>query len=294
MIGKVQLARFRTQARWYGCPVRRLARIVAATAAAFAVACEPAAPALPILTDPAEVVMAGIRSTAALHAVHARIEFDFNMPGGGGMNGEKIEIDADLDTRSFAGRTVSSSGDGSEYTTEFIWVGGRQLTRTPPNERWTSLPNFGPGQGLPFPTNDELVTTISTLVAGDGMDIRLAEPAACGDSTCYHAIADLDADATWQLAAPLIVGGPATGPPPDGLTLAPITIDLYIDQATRALVAANTTFVIQGSALRLALVLTNHDVAVRIVAPPPAMVDELDLNNVGGGAAPPPAAVESP
>jgi hypothetical protein len=282
-------------AGWYRGPVRRVARIVAATVAALAVACEPATPALPLLTDPAEVVMAGIRSTAALHTVHARFEIGFNMPGEGGMDGQTIEIDADLDTRSFAGRGVADSANGADFTSEFIAVGGWQFTRNPPEQRWSSFQNVP--AGVPFPSNDELLATISALVAGDGIAVRLADPETCGDSTCYHAIIDLDSDATWELFAPVLVGAPGNGPPPEGLAIPPVTIDLYIDQATRALIAANTAFTIQGTGLRLSIVLSNHDVPVQIVAPPPGLVDNA-LDNVGGripaATAGPPSAVESP
>jgi hypothetical protein len=277
--------------------VRRAGAAVAIAALVVAVACEPAAPALPLLTDPTEVVMAGIRSTAALHAVHARFDIGFTMPGGGGgTDGQTIEIDADLDTRSFAGRGVSSSANGADSLSEFIAVGGWQFSRNPPDERWTSFQNAQ--AGVPFPSNDEIVATISALVDGDGVAIRLADPDACGDSTCYHAIVDLDGDATWELLAPVLVGAPGNGPPPDGIVIPPLTIDLYIDQASRALIAANTAFTIQGTALRLSIVLSNHDVPVQIVAPPPALIDRLDMNNVGGGfpeaTVGPPSAAESP
>ena len=266
----------------------------------------------PLLTDPAEVVMAGVRSTAALHAVHARFDISAQMAGGQQLGGPQqqfssratMDLDIDLDTRSLAGRSLMTGIGGPDQTSDVILVGGQQFSRNAPDTRWTQ---FSLGPTMPFPTNEQLVASISAVVENGGAQLSLAEPEACGEVTCYHAVADLDPNATWQLMAPVFMGGPASGPPPAGAGIPPITLHLLVDQSTRALIAVNTAISMQGNVTTLAVTLSNHDVPIQIVAPPPALVDQMNngfggggvITNVGGAVpiptpAPVPAAVESP
>ena len=266
----------------------------------------------PLLTDPAEVVMAGVRSTAALHAVHARFDISAQMAGGQQLGGPQqqfssrvaMDLDIDLDTRSLAGRSVMAGMGGPDQTSDVILVGGQQFSRNAPDTRWTQ---FSLGPTMPFPTNEQLVESISAVIENGGAQLSLTEPEACGEATCYHAVADIDPTATWQLMAPVVMGGPASGPPPAGAGIPPVTLHLLIDQSTRALIAVRTTVSMQGSVTTLDVTLSNHDVPIQIVAPPPALVDQMNngfggggvITNVGGAVpvptpAPVPAAVESP
>jgi hypothetical protein len=267
---------------------------------AGAVACDSGTSALPLLTDPAEIVMAAVRSTAALRGVHARVEVSFQdgqALGGPAPAGiSTFELDLDMATRDYAGRTINAGGGGIGETSEIIHVGGQQFNRSGPNARWTQFPDFG---GVPFPTNDDLVATIGTAIGGGGAQLRLADPESCGDATCYHVIAELDKAATWRLIAPL-TGGRAGGPPPPDFPVPALTIDLLVHQATRALIQARTTVTTQGTSIDLAVTLSNHDVEVVIVPPPPAMVDNVGVGipqPVPADPAPPtpqPASPESP
>jgi hypothetical protein len=276
-----------------------------------AVGCQPASNGgQPLLTDPAEVVMAGVRSTAALHAVHARFDISAQMAGGQQLGGPQqqfssraaIDLDIDLDTRSLAGRSVTAGMGGPDQTSDVILVGGQQFSRNAPDTRWTQFPQFGPA--MPFPTNDQLVESISAVIENGGAQLSLTEPEACGEATCYHAVADLDPTATWQLMAPVFMGGLGSGQPPAGANIPPVTLHLLIDQSTRALIAVKTAVSMQGNVTTLAVTLSDHDVPIQIAAPPPALVDQTK-NGFGGGGnvggavpvptpAPVPAAVESP
>ena len=258
-------------------------------------ACQPTSNAgQPILTEPGEVLMAGVSSTAALHAVHARFDVSFGVVGGQPMGAQSIaDVDIDLDTRNFATRNVSSGQGGPDQVSEMISVGGQQFTRTPPDTRWTTFPNMGGGQQA-LPSNPEMVALIASTVDSAHVVLHLADPEPCGEATCYHVIAKLDAEATWQLLGPLIMGGAAIEPPPAGFNLPPITLHVLVDQASRALVAVNTAISLQGMSITLAVSLTNHDVPVQIVAPPPALVDNVNLEGGGGVAVPAPVPAPVP
>jgi hypothetical protein len=263
--------------------------------------CQSTANGQAILTDPAEIVMAGARSTAALHTVHVRMDMTFQSAAGQGLGGGLLagrmseELDADLDTRSFAGRSVTSIQGMPDMTSDMILIGGQQFSRNAPDTRWTQFMQFG--APMPFPSNDQLVEILSTVIQGGGVDLKLAEQQACGDSTCYHVIANVDPAVEWQLLAPLTGG---VGAPPAGLNLPPITLNLLVDQATRNLVGGNTDISFQGVSASVTVTLTNHDAEIVIAAPPPALVDQMGngfgggiINDVGGGVAPVPMPAES-
>jgi hypothetical protein len=253
-----------------------------------AVACQPTSNAgQPILTDPGEIVMAGVNSTANLHTVHARFDVSFGRGGIGVAGGQSIaEADIDLDTRSFATRSVSAGQGGPDQVSEMINVGGQQFSRTPPDTRWTTFPNMGGQQALP--SDAEVVAAIASTVDSAHAVLHLADAEPCGEATCYHVIAELDAEATWQLIGPLLMGGARNEPPPAGFNMPPITVHVLVDQASRALVAVNTAISLQGMSVTVAVGLSNHDVPVQIVAPPPALVDNVNLEGGGGVAVPAP------
>jgi hypothetical protein len=227
--------------------------------------------------------------------VHARI--DLRIQGAGQAfggpefaSGQTVDLDIDLATRNLAGRSVSAMQGAPDQTNDIILVDGRQFTRNLPNARWTQSPNFG--RQPSFPTNEELVATVSSLVDSAGVVLQLADPEACGVATCYHVIAELDAISTWKLIGPVLAGAPPNGPPPPDFNLPPITLHLLVEQATRALVGANTAISFQGTSVALTITLSNHDAPLQIVPPNPVLVDQFDVD-FGGGMAPPMPA-ESP
>jgi hypothetical protein len=269
-------------------------------------ACDPAAKGQPLLTDPAEIVMAAVRSTAGLKGVHAKVEVAFK--GGGQAFGgpdmqtrTTLDLDLDMATRNYSGRSVTDSA-GIDQASEVISVDGNEFTRNPPNARWTQFSDFGGGPS--FPTNEMLVAAIGAVIDGGGAGLTLADSEPCGEMTCYHVIAELNRAATWQLIAPLAMGGTANEAPPPDFPVPALAIDMLVDQATRALLVAKTTVVTQGISIDLAVTLSNHDVEVVIAPPPPGMVDQMNngfggggvITNVGGevAPAPEPASAESP
>jgi hypothetical protein len=259
---------------------------MAVVAILAATGCQPTASGgLPILTDPGEIVMAGARSTAALQTVHARIDMTLQVVGGQ-LGGQQVglrsttDIDIDLARHNLAGRSVTTGQGGPDQATEIIFVDGQQFTRDLPATRWTRLPNFGPQQ--PLPTNDELVAAISAVIESAGVVLQLADSEPCGEASCYHVIAELDATSTWHLIGPVLMGAPANGPPPPGFELPPITLHVFVDQASRALAGANLAVSFQGTSVALTVNLTNHNAPFQIVPPNPALVDQLDVDFGGG------------
>lgn len=272
----------RARARFVASVLLAAATLLAATA------CQPATSGgLPLLTAPGDIVMAGVESTAALHSVHARLDMKIKVAGGPDMGGQQFEsrslvdVDLDLETRALAARTLNAGEGAPDQTTEVIVVNGRQFTRTLPATRWMQFPNFGAQQ--PFPSNEELVTAISSIVKGPGPVFELADSVSCGEATCYHVIVQLDAASAWQLFAPVVMGGAANGPPPEGFEIPPVTLHVYVDQPTRKLIAVSTVISFMGTGVSLDVGLSNHDVPVQIVPPPAAQVDQLDANFGGGG-----------
>lgn len=273
--------------------VRRARSAVAIAAFVLASGCEAAPAPLPILTDPMAVMTAGLEATARLHGVHLRVDVSAAMANEGGTDDQRMEIDVDLDSRSFSGRSVSAREDGTDMTNDFVATGGLQYSRSGSDARWNAMPDAG---RAPVPPNQELVRLVTAILARDTADVRLAEPAACNDSTCYHVVVGLDADAATELLGPVLTGG-AVDVAREDRSVTATSIDVYIDRATRQLIAANAAFRFAGTGIRLAIVLSNHDVPVQIVPPPPGQVDGL-LDNVGGripdATVGPPSAAESP
>jgi hypothetical protein len=260
---------------------------VAALTVLAAIACQPTANGQPLLSNPSEILKSGIQSTAALRAVHARVELSLQVAppqggDGGAFNSRSlVEIDVDLTTHNVAARSTTSTGQGMpDQASDMILFDGRQFTRNAADTRWTQFPNDGVAPS--FPTNDELAALLTAVIDGGNATLDLADHETCGDSTCYHVVVQLDPAATWQILSPILAGGPATGPPPAGATIPPLALDVLIDQSTRLIVGVNAVVSSQGTTTALALTLTNHDVPVQIAPPPANLVDQMG-NNVGGG-----------
>jgi hypothetical protein len=247
-------------------------------------ACQPTVNGKPLMTDPAEILMAGVRSTAALHSVHARLEMTIQgapAQGFGGMvpaGRAAVDIDADLDSRNLAGRAVATFQGAPDMTADVIVVSGTTFTKTQPDTRWTQMPNVG---GPPqFPTNDQLAEAISSVLDTGSIDLQLFDAEPCGEATCYHVIAGLDAADLGLLLGPLL--GVGFGAGPRDINMPPIALDLFVDQATGRLVSVHAAIASQGLSTAVTLTLSNYDAEVVIAPPPPRLVDRMDNGFFGG------------
>ncbi len=267
-------------------PRRFVAGVGLAVAAMLgAVGCQSTVDGLPILTDPAEIVMAGVRSTAALQYVHVRVDGNLQVAPAGQGNGamfQQIALDFDMDVarRAIAGRTVAKAAGQPDRISEVLLVNGEQFVRGGPDTRWTHFPNTnGPMQ---LPSTDDIINGISPLI-GREIVVHPADSEACGAGTCYHVVADLDPLSSMWIVGPIFLGSVPTGPPDPGMGVQSIRLDLYVDQATRLLVGANGLVTFKGASVAMRLTLTNHDIPLNIAPPLPGLVDEMDsmLRGVG-------------
>ena len=269
--------------------------IGAAVVAGCLAACE-SAPALPILTDPHEVVTAAAASSAALASVHVQIEL-------AGRNADDVaqeqiryalEADIDVQGRNVGGRSRMSRGDdpANVETSEFVVLNGTIFSRDGANPLWSA--NDSDRNGDHLPTNAAYLTMIETAISNGTAVLALADAVPCGAATCYHVTATLAREASWSLVvSPLVSAdsGEVDLPRPERVP-GPATIDIYVEQNTRLLAAVSGTFSIQGAEISFSVTFSNHDLPIRIAPPPPELLE----NPNGGIRIDPPRAVpaESP
>jgi hypothetical protein len=261
---------------------------VAAAAVALLVGCTPSGPAT-LLTDPHEIMARAVRSTAALSFIRVHAEMGVSMAAfGAGVGGDvQVTFDADVDLahRVMAGRTVSQlpaglgQGGNPQQIQEFISLQDAQFSRNGGAGRWTKFPTNGFGAPA-GPTNGQIATMVESLLSGPGVRLELGEAAACSLGTCYHVTTKVDGEAALKALAAAL-GQPAgnTG----GVVIPDLVLDVMIDEATGVLSEVRFATAIQGTSVQLLATFSNPDIAVQIVAPLPALVDDITQ---GGGFGP--------
>jgi hypothetical protein len=273
----------------------RLGAVIGAVVVAGCLAACESAPALPILTDPHEVVTAAAASSAALGSVHVQIELAGRNVDDGRQEQIRYALEADIDVqgRNVAGRSRMSRGDVTNVeTSEFVVLNGTIFSRDGANPLWSA--NDSDRNGDHLPTNAAYLTMIETAISNGTAVLALADAVPCGAATCYHVTATLAREASWSLVVSPLVSADAGAvdlPRPE-MVPAPATIDIYVEQNTRLLAAVSGTFSIQGAVISFSVTFSNHDLPIRIAPPPP----ELLGNPNGGIRIDPPRAVpaESP
>jgi hypothetical protein len=266
----------------------------AALAMLLLVGCTPAGPAN-LLTDPHEILVRAVRSTAALSYVRVHADMGMSMAGlGVGVGGDvRATLDADvhLADRTFAGRTTTQlppglgQGGNALQVSEFISLPNAQFSRNAGAGRWTKFSTGGVGMPV-GPTNAQIAAALEALVANPGVRLELGDAASCSLGTCYHVTATVDGDVAFQALAAAI-GQPGGN---SGGVIPSLVFDLMIDQASGILSEVRFQTSIQGTALQIAATFSNPDVVVQNVAPPAGIVDDNDLNGgfgpgsgIGGG-----------
>ena len=257
----------------------------------------------PLLTDPHEIVLKAIRSTAALSYVRVHAEIGVSMAafGGPGAAGDlRISMDADVDLahRQLAGRMTTQAPQGfggaaggqAAQVQEFISLATASYQRSGGTGRWTKFSTTGIG-ALAGPSNAQIAARVEAFASDPGVKLDLGEAATCSLGTCYHLTATVDSNAAFKTLM-TVFGAPADANA--GLALPPIALDLLVDQATGVLSQVQFKTSVQGAAVQLAGVFSNPDLVVQIVAPPPALVDDITVGGgFGGGQGPAPTPVMS-
>ncbi len=259
-------------------------------------ACQPTAPAaLPRLDDPAEIVEEALRTTAELDFAHVRLDASAS----GGQLGNQamsyvIEGDIDLDRRDFHLVTEGNMGAAVLGTqrVEMLLVGTEAFVRyqgmgggLEGSDKWMRT-SLGGGQDprAGIPPNPAIAVALRTILEGEGIDTTLTGMEACGEAQCYALKMTIDPELITQALGGVLfgmpggVGGeldPEAVPDP---AIPEIVLDVRIDEATRRLVSLSTSVTYEGTVAEVTATLSNHDVKVTFLPPPPDQVDD----NSGG------------
>jgi hypothetical protein len=234
---------------------------------------------LPILDDPHEVVTAAGQSTAALGAVHARIELTITEIGaGGGPAQALLETDIDVQRRNVVGRSQYNAVGRAE-SSEFVLLDGVIFSRRLPAAGWDTNPD--PANGDHLPTNAGYLALLEGEIAAGRVGLQLGEPEPCAEATCYRVLVRLDSEAAWRLLLAPITGDRPDTPLADRTVrrVDEATMELFVDQATRRLVRLTTTFGADQVSIGATVTFSAHDAPVQIIAPP---VNPLQPDNQGG------------
>jgi hypothetical protein len=256
-------------------PTRRAVALVAAGALALSVVAACGGSASPRPTDPRQILTDAIRTTASVPTLKLHAEVTSTFGGGFGAQGGQMTmaLDADVDvaSRQFAGRATTRMP--AELTNGAV---AATFNRDGQNGRWMKMGSAGINGG---PTNAEIATMITNLLSNPSVTLELAEAAPCSLGTCDHVIAHVDGAGISAALAPLL------GVPVDavmGQAIPTFDIDVLIDQATSVISELRTQLSMQGSGTALFLSISNPGQPVQIVAPPPALTDDMGAGFGGG------------
>ncbi len=253
-----------------------------------AAACSPT-PAAPELTNPREILVRTIESTAGLRSMRIRIDLEIrNRENPGVPQGGSAEGAVDLGTGelSFAGAAIDGSGAFA-----VIQADGAAFTRSAPNGRWTKIPAmdglaaiFLLGGGLAPPV--DVPRALADLLDDADTAVELRGVEDCATGRCYRTTVQLPPAQVWKVVVGLtgidrmLGGAEMMQQPPD---LPPVSLEILTDTATLRLVDMVVSGSADGSsaALRLRVAAPNEPVAIE--PPPPGLVDDAGANMGGGG-----------
>jgi len=278
--------------------VRRARWLAFGLAGALALAACGNGDASPRPTDPRQILVTAIASTAAVPSLRLHIEVASDLGGGalGGIGQPRgvmtmgVDADVDLATRQFAGRATTTmpaaivgNGAPAQQVQDVIVTTTATFTRNSSTGRWSKIPagiggGFGGG-----PTNEQIATMLSNLLSNPSVTYELSEASSCTLGTCDHVVAHIDGQ---SLGAAL---GPLLGAPIDAASRAMIPsfdVDVLVDQATSVISELQTTLSMQGVSARILISTSNPGQPVQIVPPPPALTDDIGQNFGGGGFGP--------
>jgi hypothetical protein len=252
--------------------------------AGIAAACEPTAAALPRLTDVDEILEETLRTTAELKYVHARVEVEAALGQGIGDGSYVVDADIDLGRRELHAEAATDVAVMGTQRMRVLIVGSDMYVRVSDTERWQRQPiEPGTDPRAAIPPNPAIAAAIQTILEDPSVRAELRGMEACGSGECYHVVATIAPELIGRM-----INGEFLGAPP-GQTAGPVDpaipevpLDILIDERTRRLVSVSSVVSVQGATADVEITLSNHDVELRIVPPPPGEVDE-SVSNEGGG-----------
>jgi len=239
--------------------------VLAAWVAVVAAACGGAATPPPV-SDPRDLVVEALRSTAGLTAVHAAVELDVRDASGrdyhalieGDVNvvGRELNLVATFRPPIFdAAQARLILADGfvaSDFGQGWSFSGG---------------PGRDPLQGVP--TTARMIESIEGAVRDASTTVALGSTEPCGEARCHRVRVEVPAAVAWRAATNPFENGDGLGAvsdqPPPGFP--GIAIDLWIDEMSHRLVQATNTTTVGGQTLVVSLALSRHGVPVSIELP---------------------------
>lgn len=205
--------------------VRRGTRAASLTVAFALVAGACGGPSLPALSDPVEIITAGLASTEAARTVHLEVrvggELSIALPGGSGpattINLGGTTASADVDMAGGKGRATFAAPGLLILSGEAIQIGETSYIRTSLGGPLFEVVEAT--DALPVDPADAsgLFDDLGDLLLADGVDPVRGDDVDCAGKSCYTVTIELTAD---ELAA---LGG--TAPIPDGLPELPVDLD---------------------------------------------------------------------
>jgi len=231
-------------------------------------------PSLPALTDPTEIITAGLTSVESARTVHLEArgdgEISIDLPGGSGtatsikLNGTTASVDIDM-AAGKAHATFASPG--------LLILSGELIQIGPTSYLKTSLggPLFEVQEAvdsLPVDLTDAsgIFDDLGDLILADGIDPVKGDDVECGGKQCYAVMIELTAA---ELAA-LGMTAPTPGQLPIDLTVTSLALTVRVEKDTHRLAGVGSVISLgdMGS-LTLDVAASNWDQPMDI-SPPPA------------------------
>jgi hypothetical protein len=225
-------------------------------------------------TDPRQIAVEAVRATAGLSTLRLHLELTADM---GRQSGATLDADIDLANRQLAGRMTSSfraAPDGEsggvppDQSLDVIITADALYSRTGGAARWTKVTSIRLGEMEP--TNAALAAAIAELLADGRLTYQKLEAVDCTLGRCDHVVVHVDGAAAAEALSRLLghgEGGAGTLPSAD--------IAIRVDQSSSVISELRTSIRTGDTLVQLLVTLTNPGAALRIVAPDPALVDDL-------------------
>jgi len=243
------------------------------------VGCETAPQTAPRLTDPTEVLREAVRRLATTATVHVRVVADVRT-GQMELGDQRIVLEGDLDLeRRDAAVQLDMGMMGFDSTMRFILLGeDGYMQFDQGGGRWQHT-RFGvaddPRSGIP-PT-DAIVSSVLPLLSAPGVVSELVGMEDCGGRSCYHVRTTISGEFVQEALG----GGPGGVPPGiDDFGAPPaigdVTLDIHVDEGSRQPLSVSGSAHVGEFPTTVSITLSNHDAGLRILAPPPNLVDRFD------------------
>lgn len=249
-----------------------------------------------LLTDPRAIVGKTIAATATIKTVRIRVDFTTHANPQAGPDQPVmpqpeqsgwVELTADAEHQAYAARAAMN---GLPVNGELILIGNVVFLKEASAARWTRTTMPG-GGGMPALLGGfgllggpgggpNLTGALVAMTADNAVKYDLRGVEDCRTGRCYRTAISIPPEVLARAATQ--VAGNQLGPV-DMAGVPVIGLELLIDTRTLRLVDALVSGAAMGSSATFRIQLAGHDEPVAIQAPNPALVDEQNAVDTGGG-----------